>query len=61
MNTFRRVDGDDENPSLLDDTVQHCRTIAWEVLGPLDVESLRKLCVWNDGEREAKIWGIGHW
>lgn len=61
MNTFRRVEGDEENPALLDDVVDKCRKIAWEVLGPLDEESLKKLCVWNRDERAANIWAIGHW
>ncbi|WVF71778.1 hypothetical protein IAT40_006586 [Kwoniella sp. CBS 6097] len=60
MNRFKRTDGDDEDGSL-DETIRACRKIGWEVLGPLDSESIKSLCthVQNDKE-EAIIWGIGH-
>lgn len=61
MNTFRRVEGDEEDKGLLDGMAQKCRDIAWGVLGSLDEASTKKLAVWDKSEREAKIWGIGHW
>ncbi len=61
MNAFRRTDGDENDPRLLDEVVNRCREIAWEVLGPLDEKSLKRLCVWDRKERPGQIWAIGHW
>ncbi len=61
MNTFRRIEGDDKDLGLVDDMVQKCREIGWDVLGRLDDDGLRKGCLGNREEREAKIWAIGHW
>ncbi|OCF39360.1 hypothetical protein I317_06845 [Kwoniella heveanensis CBS 569] len=60
MNRFRRTDGDEEDGSL-DETIRACREIGWEVLGPLDPESVKSLCTHvQDDDEEATIWGIGH-
>lgn len=41
--------------------IQELREIAWSVLGRLDEEGVRGTCIWDKGEREAKVWAIGHW
>lgn len=61
MNTFRRVDGDEQNHSLVEPIVADCRHIAWEVLGALDEAGLKGLMTRDTGKRDAKIWAIGHW
>nr|XP_019042681.1 hypothetical protein I302_08386 [Kwoniella bestiolae CBS 10118]OCF21611.1 hypothetical protein I302_08386 [Kwoniella bestiolae CBS 10118] len=60
MNQFRRTAGD-EDDGRLDEIVNRCRKIGWEVLGSLDEQSLAKLTTHTDvTEKDAKIWGIGH-
>lgn len=62
MNKFRRRAGDaDNNFEQVDEMIQECRRIAWTVLGKLDEQGLKKVCVWNKDEKEAKVWAIGHW
>jgi alpha-mannosidase len=61
MSAFRRIDGDEEDLSLLDDTIKRCRDIAREVLGRLDEEGLSKTAPHADTGKDAKIWAIGHW
>lgn len=62
MNRFRRIEGDEnDNFAGVDSMINECRKIAWSVLGSLDEESLKKVCVWNKEDKEAKIWAIGHW
>jgi hypothetical protein len=62
MNRFRRRAGDeDDNYKKVDEMIQECRRIAWTVLGELDEEGLKKVCVFNKEDKEAKVWAIGHW
>jgi hypothetical protein len=62
MNTFRRVDGDEADRSLVDALVRRCRELSQSVLGPLDHDSQQSLAAYNPGCAEnAKIWAIGHW
>lgn len=62
MNTFRRVDGDEADRSLVDAVVRRCRDLSQSVLGPLDHDSQRSLAAYNpDCAANAKIWAIGHW
>jgi hypothetical protein len=62
MNKFRRVKGDTENNyEKVDKMIQECREIAWSVLGRLDEDGLKEVCVWNTRDKEAKVWAIGHW
>jgi len=62
MNNFRRTKGDTDNGfEKVDEMIQRLREISWGVLGKLDEEGLKGTCVWDRGEREAKVWAIGHW
>lgn len=62
MNTFRRVDGDEGDESLVDAVVRRCREVSQSVLGPLDHDSQQSLAAYNpDCAANAKIWAIGHW
>ena len=62
MNAFRRFDGDEQDPSLLDDVLRKCRDIAWGVLGPLDAGGKALTAPHKQIDTEkAKIWAIGHW
>jgi alpha-mannosidase len=62
MNRFRRVKGDTENNFKgVDKMIEELREISWSVLGRLDEEGLRGTCIWDKGEREARVWAIGHW
>lgn len=62
MNAFRRVAGDGaDNFAGADAMIGGLRSIAWEVLGDLDEESLQKVCVRDTQDRDAKVWAIGHW
>lgn len=63
MSTFQRVEDDAPNAlTVREDNIQQCRNIAWEVLGDLDEEGLKRTAVHKvrDGEK-THIWGIGHW
>ena len=62
MNKFRRVKGDTENNLQgVDKMIQELREISWSVLGKLDEEGVRGTCIWDKGDREARVWAIGHW
>jgi len=62
MNKFRRVKGDTENNfEGVDKMIQELREISWSVLGKLDEEGVRGTCIWDQGDREARVWAIGHW
>lgn len=63
MSTFRRFEDDHPDAmTLRQDNLQKCRDIAWEVLGRLDEDGLKRTAVHKvrDGEK-TYIWGIGHW
>ena len=60
MNTFRRREGDLED-GFIDDIIQHCRKLAWGVLGQLDQEGLKGVCMRSTEQREGKMWAMGHW
>jgi hypothetical protein len=62
MNKFRRVKGDTENNfEGVDKMIQELREISWSVLGRLDEDGLKGTCIWDKGDREARVWAIGHW
>ena len=62
MDAFRRVPGDKKDPDLLTPVVEHCRSIAWKVLGSLSEEDRKALAPWDPNvQPNAKVWAIGHW
>jgi hypothetical protein len=62
MNKFRRIKGDtDNNYEGVDEMIQELRQISWSVLGNLDEDGLKGTCFWDKGDREARVWAIGHW
>jgi hypothetical protein len=62
VNSFIRVDGDEEDPDLLLPVIDKCRKIAWEILGSLSESDKANLAPSDPKVQEgAKIWAIGHW
>jgi len=61
MNAFTRFEGDEQGDRLVDDMLQRCREMAWQVLGRLDEGSLKKACARSPEKREARMWAMGHW
>jgi alpha-mannosidase len=60
MNTFRRRQGDVQD-GFIANIIQQCRSIAWDVLGDLDKDNLKKVCMRDTSPREGKMWAMGHW
>ena len=59
MSSFAMPENDDSKA--LDEMINRCRRIGWEVLGQLDEKSLQATVVWDRENRDAQVWGIGHW